>query len=277
MGLPTTPGQQAPYNTSQGQKPVYKAPPAPGASPKGGTTSLPQALQSILTPNPAKAQPQGGGWGSMPGSSGATGPTPASQPPGTVPSAPPAAPPAGTGPGVPPAPQVDASHPAGPGATVPGQSGAPGENAAMHDALYQQLMERIKNPSSYDSAAVSAERQQGTQHLQDERKLSEDRAKAEAAGRGMYNSTGLNTSLGDIGTQYNKGLGEMEAKITEDKAQRHNQDMNDAMNAIFTYGNAQLLSQQQQNDLWLAILNAGYAGGPGMPGASTQLPLPGQG
>lgn len=284
----------APFNYQQGGSANVEKPsrfPAPGASPKGGTTSLPPYLQGIFEPKQnqgnllsaasqqstagmtkASGAAPGQGWGTTPGQQQ---PTPASQPPGTVPGAPPA-----TGPAIPPSPVPGATPTGTPGASVPGTAATPtgaDQNAQMHDALFKQLMERITNPSRYDSAAVSSERQQGMQNLQDQRKIGENNAIADAARRGVYNGTPLTTSLGDIGTQYQRGLGEMEAKITQDTAARHNQDLNDAMNAIFTYGNAQLLSQQQQNDLWLAILNAGYGGGPGMPGASTQLPLPGQG
>lgn len=221
-------------------------PPAPGASPKGGTTSLPQALQS---PSAMPGQAVGGGiGGTTPGGSGgamgappaAAPPVPASTPPGAVPPAPP---------------------PSGPAAsTSPPAAGAADPQKQMGDALFHKLMEMISNPSRYGEATDSA-RAQSMQKLSDERQKSTDHMNADMAGRGLFNSSRASTSLGDIESQFLRGQGDMEAGLVKDEAAHRNEDLQTTLNAIFGYGDRQRMDSHEQNDLLMQLINGGYLKG----------------
>lgn len=266
MALPTT---QNPQDLVNG---ALKKPPAPGQSPIGGTTSLPQNLQTPQAgqTNKALGMQQSGGMGGIggatPGSTGATAPmapaapVPASLPPGSVPPAPP-----------PPA----AATPPGAPATPPGGVNAQGRNPedqATHDASYKLLMEMISNPSRYDEEGA---RTTGMHHLQDEQKVARDRAAADAAGHGVFNGTPLTNEYGNISDRYLQQTGDLESKIAQDKASNFQNDRMQAMNAIFGYGTQQRLSQDQQNQLWMKMMEMGYLppdsmnmGLPGLPGSA---------
>jgi hypothetical protein len=147
----------------------------------------------------------------------------------------------------------------------------------MGDELYKQLMEMLHNPSRYGAEQAQATRTQGYQKLDDERKLAEDRATADAAKRGVYHGTPLTNSLGDIGERYLRGGADLETNIDRDQAQNFQNDRMNALKMIFEYGANQRLDKKQQDDLWLELLRLGYVGGPDMPNPSSQVPIPGQG
>lgn len=236
--------------------PVKRAP-APGQSPVGGTTSLGQSLQSPASSpfgeslgSAGSAMKQQFQQANQPAPAPAPAP-PASTPPGSVPPPPP--------------PMAGALAPT-PGGQLP--SHAQGQNSQMGDQLFQHLMEMLNKPSGYGSAEAQKTREMGTKNLQDQMKLSEDKAKTDAASRGMYYSTGLTNSLGDIGERYNRGLGDMETNIQTDMAKRQSEDQQRAIELIFGYGDRQNRNTQQENDLWLRLQELGLMGGPNMPNPS---------
>lgn len=254
MPVPTN---GSPYTAQPAQRP-----PAPGQSPQGGTTSLPQHLQ---TPGQPGGGTGAGGW--QVGGGGAPGnPPPASTPPGTVPPAPPAP---GSGPVVPPAPPAAAPAP---GSNTGGPDDVAIEtanhNKQMSADLYKHLMEMLNNPSRYGAEEAQKTRDQGMQQLKDTQTLAMDKATANAASRGVYHGSPLTNSLGDIGQQFIRGSADLETNIERDQAQHWQEDRKSAMDAIFGYGNQQRLDQQQQNDLWTKLLELGYVGGPQYPGNS---------
>lgn len=266
----TQPGAGSPY-----AKP--KLPPAPGASPQGGTTSLPQHLATspsnniplaggnpysvggkTLTPTPGGGAPMGGGGSPYVPPAPPAAPVPASQPPATVPPAPPATPQVSMDPGA-----------------VPGPLGAtPGNNQKMGDELFKQLMEMLKNPSRNSAAEVDLARSQGRDALRQELTQQEDRARADAGNRGVYYGTPLTNTLGDIGQQYARKLTDLESNLELDQARNYQQDRLAALNAIFQYGQGQQNAQNSQNDLWIRLMQLGLLDGPQYPGVSNTIPMP---
>lgn len=272
----------SPYQTPQqargapGAAPGQKVPPAPGASPQGGTTSLPQHLQSPgIAPGGSPYMPGGGAGTPAPGAPGGSTPgatpppVPASTPPGAVPPPPPP-------PTTPTAPPVPAAPPA-PGHNTGGPDDLNIENAAhtqqMGGDLFKQLMEMLNNPSRYGAAEAQKTRDQGMQRLKDEQTIAMDKATANAAGRGVYNGTPLTNSLGDIGQQFIRGSADLETNIERDQAQQYQNDRNSAIQAIFGYGDRQNQQSQWQQDLWLRIQQMLGQGGPQYP-ANTTPPIP---
>lgn len=243
-----------PTQTSQ----VNKVMPAPGASPQGGTTSLPQMLQSMMPPSspgigggmPGAKVPGGAnlsnpagpgaapGSGAMPGGTGPMAPPPASTPPGTVPPPPPVAPPV---------------------APTPPAAAPPDKNQVMGNDLYDELLKMFHNPSRYDEAGA---RTTGMHALQDEQTIARDRATADAANRGVFYGSPLTNSYGNIDDRFLRETGDLESKIAQDKASNFQNDRTSALDAIFKYGGMQQLDKQHQDDLWLELLKAGYIGGP---------------
>jgi hypothetical protein len=234
--------------------------PAPGASPVGGTTSLPQYLQPPKSPTdgsgiqgPTTAAPTQNAPPAL------AAPVPSSTQPGTVPPSPPVATPAPAGGG-----NIPASN-------VPGTEST-GRNTEMGDKLFEELMKMLKESSRYGSEQAGKTREQGIGRLQDEQKLGEQRAIADAAKRGVYYGTPLTNSLGDLGERYQRGLGDLETNIQRDQAQRAMEDKQRVIEMIFGYGDRQNRDTQQQNDLWLKLLEAGLIGGPTIPGAVGDMP-----
>ena len=262
-----TPQQPGVAKVTNPAQPVVQRPPAPGQSPQGGTTSLPQHLQS---PNRAGASPTDGaatrGGGKLPGAPGTTmpgapapaAPVPANIPPGAVP---------------PPPPPPAAPAPAGPPG-APAAEGAAEPRKQMGDTLFQKLMEMLTKPQAAFDGSKEAEgmRSQGYAKLDDERRLAEDRAKADAAKRGVFYGSPLTNSLGDIGERYLRGGADLETNIQRDMGRRgqefqqqQQENQRRAIETIFGYGDRQRMDQKQQDDLWLKLLELGYVGGPQMP------------
>lgn len=254
------------------QQPV-KPPPAPGASPVGGTTSLPQHLQPPapttrpVTEQRTPAPATGGGAASpYPGVNNGSpqlAPVPTTPPPGTVPPPPPA-----------PAPAPVATQPA-PGGTEPVlKDEAAGNQTKMGDELFKQLMDLLTRQGSTWDGTKEAEglRSQGYAKLDDERRLAEDRAKADAAARGVFNGSPLTNSLGDIGERYLRGGADLETNIQRDMGQRgeawQQQELENkrrAIEMIFGYGDRQQQQGQFDDELWIRLMELGLVGGPQMP------------
>lgn len=104
-------------------------------------------------------------------------------------------------PNTPPPPQAPAPQPqAPPTPAAPQPSATSGASAAPQPAAPAK-----PNPQTlYDFFK---------QDLEDQRKLAEAGSTSDAAARGVYYGTPLTTSLGDINTQYLRGLGQLQAGI----------------------------------------------------------------
>lgn len=249
------PGGASPYS---GIQPV-KLPPAPGNSPVGGTTHLPQYLNPATNPMSKALASPGLQTGLVNPGSGSNNPynhpvAGATQQPGGVTAPPPASTPPGAVP-PPPPPPVPPTPPVAPGSTPPEQKpGVTDQNDQMGKALWEHLMEQLQNSGRYNNAATNAEREYGTRELEDKRNLSEQQAKIDAMNRGVYYGTPLTNSLGDIGERYNRGLGDMETKLVADNAANMERDRQAAIQQILQYGQLQQNGQGMDNELWLKLL-----------------------
>jgi hypothetical protein len=145
----------------------------------------------------------------------------------------------------------------------------------MGKDLWSKLMDMLDHSSAYDAQQVDAARKQGVQNLDDQRRMAEDRAKADAANRGVYYGSPLTTSLGDINSQFLRGQSDLETNLIRDQAQRQQQDRMSAIQAILQYGQQQQNGQAMDNDLWFKLMQLGYGGYPQLPNPSGTVPYAG--
>lgn len=293
MAVSLTNQQQQPQYGTMQPMPAPKVAPAPGTSPVGGTTGLPQylapnatatkiggAMMNATSPqrptglqtglvNPGSSTPNNpfnhpvAGATQQPGGVTPPPPVPASVPAGAVPPPPPAAPPQ------PPAP------PAAPGADGPPvDPEAERKNKEMHDTLWQKLMDSLNNPSRYGEA-LNAQRIIGTNKLKDEATLSRDRVRDDAMSRGVYYGTPLTNSLGNVEERYNRGLADMEGGLQADYAKNYQQDRLSAIQSLMQYGQLQQNGTQMDNDLWIRLMELANQGAPQMPSPSYNMPTAG--
>lgn len=161
------------------------------------------------------------------------------------------------------------------GMPAPQANGQPG--AVGLENLRAVLERGLANNSRYSGDLITRLQDQMSGNLNDERRMAEDRAKADASARGVYYGSPLTTSLGDIGERYLKAQSSGQTDLLKQIADANATDKQSSIDNVFRFGQGEQDSVNSQNDLLTRIADLGLRGGPTIPGATdsfNSLPQP---
>ena len=141
----------------------------------------------------------------------------------------------------------------------------------MND-LGRVLEEQMGNPSRYGATEVQNAYRFMQQDLQDQANTARSSATADAARRGVYYGSPLTTSLGDIETQYQRGLGGLASSLAMDQARTYGEDQNRAIGNVFRFGENQQSQDRFRANLGLDTARLGYQNAPNWNAMATGFP-----
>lgn len=145
-------------------------------------------------------------------------------------------------------------------------SGQPsGANFSMGN--FGQFLEQMMGGSRYTDPQIQQMRTQSTNQLNDIRRQEEDRAKVDAARRGVYYGSPLTNSLGDISERFIRGQADAETNLMKQIADANAMDRQNNIGNIFKYGQGELDSQETQAGILEKLAQLGMQGGPTLNGA----------
>lgn len=217
-------------------------------------TDKPTGVQPApVQPKPVLSQPSTNGTG-VGGSAPAQSPTQRTQP--QVFYSPPVQVPSGLRPG--------ATPPANPNANIAPVVQGNGQDISTN--LGNDINNQLQNPSRFDLPQVQQAYNFFKQDLQDQARLAGSNAIADANARGVYYGSPLTTSLGDINTQLQRGLGALATNIGLEQAQTQGQDLNSAIQNGMNFGQLGMVGQNQNFNQALQTALLGEQGAPTMTG-----------
>src|SRR6266850_439405 len=147
---------------------------------------------------------------------------------------------------------------------------APNQAGQGSDALANLgdvLSNHLANPSRFDLPEVKKAYDFFSQDLKDQARLAGSNAITDASARGVYYGSPLTTSLGDINTQLQRGLGALSTNIGLEQAQTQGQDLSNAIGQGMQFGQLGMQGQQNAFNNALNMAQFGEGGMPTMTGA----------
>jgi hypothetical protein len=164
-----------------------------------------------------------------------------------------------------------------PGPGAPAAQGAPPPQAAGGSApqttgsnalsnLGDVLSQHLADPSRFDLPEVQKAYDFFKTDLTNQAKLADAQATGDASARGVYYGSPLTTSLGDISTQLQRGLGALSTNIGLEQAQTQGQDLTAALAQGLQFGGQAMTGQNLAFNQALQAASFGEYGVPTMTG-----------
>ena len=139
--------------------------------------------------------------------------------------------------------------------------------AGFRMSNFGQFLEQMMGGNRYTDPQIAQMRTQSTNRLDDIRRQEEDRAKVDAARRGVYYGSPLTNSMGDISERYVRGIADSETDLMRYVADANANDRQSNIGNIFKYAQGELDNQTTQASILEKLAQLGMQGGPTLNGA----------